>query len=279
MGKIVVTGVSSGIGEGVLRYFVSKGFHVFGSVRNRKDAQKIKKTYGENFTPIIFDVTKESQIKSAAVLVKKKLKHENILALVNNSGIAIGGPLLHQKTKDFEKQIDVNLNGMFRVIKHFAPLCGAQKNNKFKKGVIFNISSISGKLAVPGTGAYSASKFGVEGLSHSLRRELLRYAIDVVIIGPGPIRSKIFNKVDRKFFNSLKKTDYSSAAKSVLKRNKEMLKISLPAEDVGKLIYDALHSFNRKTRYTITPNRLKYWTIPRLLPDRVLDGYFKKNIA
>ncbi|SVA03169.1 uncharacterized protein METZ01_LOCUS56023, partial [marine metagenome] len=202
-----------------------------------------------------------------------------ILALVNNSGIAIGGPLLHQKTKDFEKQIDVNLNGMFRVIKHFAPLCGAQKNNKFKKGVIFNISSISGKLAVPGTGAYSASKFGVEGLSHSLRRELLRYAIDVVIIGPGPIRSKIFNKVDRKFFNSLKKTDYSSAAKSVLKRNKEMLKISLPAEDVGKLIYDALHSFNRKTRYTITPNRLKYWTIPRLLPDRVLDGYFKKNIT
>ena len=137
MGKIVVTGVSSGIGEGVLRYFVSKGFHVFGSVRNRKDAQKIKKTYGENFTPIIFDVTKESQIKSAAVLVKKKLKNENILALVNNSGIAIGGPLLHQKTKDFEKQIDVNLNGMFRVIKHLDPLCGAQKNNKFKKGVIF----------------------------------------------------------------------------------------------------------------------------------------------
>ena len=80
-------------------------------------------------------------------------------------------------------------------------------------------------------------------------------------------------------FNSLKKTDYSSAAKSVLKRNKEMLKISLPAEDVGKLIYDALHSFNRKTRYTITPNRLKYWTIPRLLPDRVLDRYFKKNIT
>ena len=131
MAKIVVTGVSSGIGEGVLKYFVSQGFHVFGSVRNRKDAQKIKKTYGENYTPIIFDVTKEKQIKSAAALVKKKLKNENILALINNSGIAIGGPLLHQKTKDFEKQIDVNLNGMFRVIKHFAPLCGAQKNNTF----------------------------------------------------------------------------------------------------------------------------------------------------
>ena len=83
MGKIVVTGVSSGIGEGVLKYFISKGFHVFGSVRNRRDAQRIKKNYGENFTPIIFDVTKESQIRSAAFLVKKKLKNENILALVN----------------------------------------------------------------------------------------------------------------------------------------------------------------------------------------------------
>tara|TARA_B100001250_G_scaffold408526_1_gene431088 strand:- start:616 stop:1029 length:414 start_codon:yes stop_codon:yes gene_type:complete len=133
MGKIVVTGVSSGIGEGVLQYFASKGFHVFGSVRNKRDAKKIKKNYGENFTPIIFDVTKESQIKSAALLVKKKLKNENILALVNNSGIAIGGPLLHQKTKDFEKQIDVNLNGMFRVIKHFAPLCGAQKKKQVQK--------------------------------------------------------------------------------------------------------------------------------------------------
>ena len=69
-----------------------------------------------------------------------------------------------------------------------------------------------------------------------------------VVIGPGPIRSKI---------NKIFKTDYSRAAKSVLKRNKEMLKISLPAEDVGKLIYDALHSFNRKTRYTITPNTLE----------------------
>ena len=58
-----------------------------------------------------------------------------------------------------------------------------------------------------------------------------------------------------------------------------MLKISLPAEDVAKLIYEALHSFNRKTRYTITPDRLKYWTIPTLLPDRVLDRYIKKNTA
>lgn len=277
MNKIVVTGVSTGIGNGILNYFISKGFHVFGSVRNKKDARKLKKIHKDSFTPLIFDVTKEKEIKSAANQVKKNLKNENILALVNNSGVAIGGPLLHQSTKDFEKQIDVNLNGMFRVIKYFAPLCGAKKSNKHKKGVIFNISSLSGKIAFPGLGAYTASKHGVEGLSHSLRRELLRYNVDVVIVGPGPIRSKIFDKTDKKFFASLKNTDYAKAGKAVLKRNKEMLKISLPPEEVGKLIYKALHNPNRKTRYTITPKKLMYWMVPSLLPDRIFDNFFKKS--
>ena len=119
--------------------------------------------------------------KKAAAFLKKDLKNLNLLALVNNAGVAISGPLLHQKVKDFEKQIDINLNGAFRVIKYFAPLCGAEKNNSSRKGVIFNISSISGKIGMPGVGAYTASKFGLEGLSHSLRRELMRYGVDVAV--------------------------------------------------------------------------------------------------
>ena len=190
--SILITGVSSGIGHGTLSYFVKKGFHVYGSVRNSKDANKLKKIFRENFTPLIFDVTKEAQVKKAASILKKDLKNSNLLALVNNAGVAISGPILLQKVKDFEKQININLNGAFRVLKFFAPLCGAEKNNNSKKGVIFNISSISGKIGMPGVGAYTASKFGLEGLSHSLRRELIRYGVDVVIIGPGPIKSEIF---------------------------------------------------------------------------------------
>ncbi len=275
--SILITGVSSGIGHGTLSYFVKKGFHVYGSVRNSKDANKLKKIFKENFTPLIFDVTKEAQVKKAASIVKKDLKNSNLLALVNNAGVAISGPILLQKVKDFEKQININLNGAFRVLKFFAPLCGAEKNNNSKKGVIFNISSISGKIGMPGVGAYTASKFGLEGLSHSLRRELIRYGVDVVIIGPGPIKSEIFDKVDKKFLETLKKSDYAKAAKNIPKRMKNAKKIAFPPEEVGKLIFNALHDPNRKTRYTITPNKLMYWTLPMLITDRMLDKMVTKR--
>ena len=275
--SILITGVSSGIGHGTLSYFVKKGFHVYGSVRNSKDANKLKKIFRENFTPLIFDVTKEAQVKKAASIVKKDLKNSNLLALVNNAGVAISGPILLQKVKDFEKQININLNGAFRVLKFFAPLCGAEKNNNSKKGVIFNISSISGKIGMPGVGAYTASKFGLEGLSHSLRRELIRYGVDVVIIGPGPIKSEIFDKIDKKFLETLKKSDYAKVAKNIPKRMKNAKKIAFPPEEVGKLIFNALHDPNRKTRYTITPNKLMYWTLPMLITDRMLDKMVAKR--
>ena len=275
--SILITGVSSGIGHGTLSYFVKKGFHVYGSVRNSKDANKLKKIFRENFTPLIFDVTKEAQVKKAASIVKKDLKNSNLLALVNNAGVAISGPVLLQKVKDFEKQININLNGAFRVLKFFAPLCGAEKNNNSKKGVIFNISSISGKIGMPGVGAYTASKFGLEGLSHSLRRELIRYGVDVVIIGPGPIKSEIFDKIDKKFLETLKKSDYAKVAKNIPKRMKNAKKIAFPPEEVGKLIFNALHDPNRKTRYTITPNKLMYWTLPMLITDRMLDKMVTKR--
>ena len=275
--SILITGVSSGIGHGTLSYFVKKGFHVYGSVRNSRDANKLKKIFRENFTPLIFDVTKEAQVKKAASIVKKDLKKSNLLALVNNAGVAISGPLLLQKVRDFEKQININLNGAFRVLKFFAPLCGAEKNNNSKKGVIFNISSISGKIGMPGVGAYTASKFGLEGLSHSLRRELIRYGVDVVIIGPGPIKSEIFDKIDKKFLETLKKSDYAKVAKNIPKRMKNAKKIAFPPEEVGKLIFNALHDPNRKTRYTITPNKLMYWTLPMLITDRMLDKIVTKR--
>ena len=275
--SILITGVSSGIGHGTLSYFVKKGFHVYGSVRNSKDANKLKKIFRENFTPLIFDVTKEAQVKKAASIVKKDLKNSNLLALVNNAGVAISGPILLQKVKDFEKQININLNGAFRVLKFFAPLCGAEKNNNSKKGVIFNISSISGKIGMPGVGAYTASKFGLEGLSHSLRRELIRYGVDVVIIGPGPIKSEIFDKIDKKFLETLKKSDYAKVAKNIPKRMKNAKKIAFPPEEVGKLIFNALHDPNRKTRYTITPDKLMYWTLPMLITDRMLDKMVTKR--
>ena len=275
--SIMITGISTGIGRGTLDYFVSKGFHVYGSVRSTKDANRLKRIYKDKLTTIIFDVTKLAQLKKAAAFIKKDLNDSNLLALVNNAGTSFPGPLLKQSVKDFEKQIDINLNGAFRVIKYFAPLCGAEKNNNYKKGVIFNISSLSGKIGMPGLGAYTASKHGLEGLSQSLRRELLRYGVDVVIIGPGPIRSEIFNKVDKKFLESLKKSDYAKAAKLIPKRNKNALKIAFPAIEVGKLIFNALHNPNRKTRYTITPNKMMYWTVPMTISDRMLDRMIQKR--
>ena len=106
----------------------------------------------------------------------------------------------------------------------------------------------------------------------------MKTVITITGIRPDFIRmSEIFKKLDKKFLDRLKKSDYSKAAELIPIRNKKAFKIAFPATEVGKLIFNALHNPNRKTRYTITPNKMMYWTIPMTVTDRMLDSMIKKQ--
>src|SRR5262245_45557303 len=122
MKSIVVTGVSTGIGWGIAKVLTQQGFCVFGSVRKDQDAERLSKEFGENFVPLLFDVTDEAKVKSAADEVRKQLNGETLFGLVNNAGIAVPAPLIHQSTDDFRHQIEVNLVSALIVTKAFVPL-------------------------------------------------------------------------------------------------------------------------------------------------------------
>src|SRR6187549_3215961 len=111
MQSVVVTGVSTGIGWGITKVLIQRGFRVFGSVRKAQDAERLQAEFGTAFIPLIFDITDELKVKAAAQQVRDQLKGETLFGLVNNAGVAVPAPLILQPVDDFRHQIEVNLTG------------------------------------------------------------------------------------------------------------------------------------------------------------------------
>ena len=278
MRSVVVTGSSTGIGHAAVKELIARGFRVFGSVRKEADGARLAAEFGANFVPLIFDVTDEAAIARAAAEVRTALNGETLAGLVNNAGIAVAGPLLHLPLAEFRTQIEVNLTGQLAVTQAFASQLGADRALKGEPGRIVMISSGGGKNGSPFLGPYNASKFGLEGLSESLRRELLLYGIDVIIIGPGAIATPIWEKADEVDVSRYANTDYAKALDAVKTYMLEIGRNGLKPEAVGSLIADALTKSGRKVRYAIVPSWFENLMM-RILPKRRLDRIIGKRLG
>jgi hypothetical protein len=271
MKQVVITGVSTGIGYACVKMLLSRDFRVYGSVRNRTDAERLQRDFGERFVPLLLDVTDEEAVQAGAAKVSERLGTSTLDGLVNNAGIEVAGPLAHLPTDQFRRQLEVNLVGPFIVTKAFLPLLGADPARKGSPGRILNISSASGKIAAPFTGAYSASKFGLEGFSESLRRELMLFGIDVIIIGPGAVVTPIWQKSDTGLAERFRETPFVPAlAKFELFAAKEGAS-GYSADVIARTVWHALTTAKPQVRYAIVPSRLTNWIIPQLMPKRILD--------
>ena len=272
MKSVVVTGASTGIGWGCVKVLTSKGFHVFGSVRKTADADRLKSEFGAAFTPLIFDVTDEAAVAKGARQVKDMLKGEPLFGLVNNAGIANPGPLLHLDIAAFRQQMEVNVTGQLIVTQTFAPLLGATPDATSKaRGRICMMSSVGGKVGSPFVGPYNASKFALEGLSESLRRELMIYGVDVIIIAPGAIATPIWDKADAMDVSRYANTPYAKALDTVKRYMVNLGRNGLPPERIGETVHTALTATNPKTRYVVTPEPFTNWLSNRL-PKRMIDN-------
>ncbi len=278
MRSVVITGVSSGIGWGATKILTQKGFHVFGSVRKQEDAERLKSEFGDKFTPLLFDITDAGAVAAGAEAVRARLNGKTLAGLVNNAGIAVGGPLLHLPVEEFRHQIEVNLTAQLIVIQNFTPLLGADKTLNGAPGRIVNITSVAGKQSAPFMGPYSASKHGFEGLSESLRRELMLYGIDVIMIGPGAVKTKIWEKAEDLDMTPYLETDYVEPLQALLNFMQSQGSKGLTPERLGKVIHRALTTANPKVRYAVVPQRFKNWTLPQLLPKRMIDKAMAKNL-
>ncbi len=180
---VVVTGASTGIGRAAVAKAVREGAHVFASVRKQEDADSLKSEFGEAVTPLLLDVADEAAVRAGAAQVAQALGGRRLWGLVNNAGIAVPGPLLHLDTDELRRQFEINLFGVHNVTRAFSDVLGADPDRTGKPGRIVMISSVGGQNGSPFVGPYSASKFALEGYSQSLRRELMLYGIDVIVVG------------------------------------------------------------------------------------------------
>lgn len=277
---IVITGASTGIGYGTAQRFLREGWHVFGSVRKQPDSERLQGELGERFTPLLFDVTDAEAIHAAAAQVAAALGTNTLRAVVNNAGYVVGGPLLHVPEADFQKQMNVNVLGPFRVAQAFAPLLGADRTRQGKPGRIVQISSVSGSMGFPFLGPYCASKHALNGMSESLRRELMLYGIDVIVVAPGAIETPIWQKteeIDREQYRSTELAPALNRFAEVM--TTQALKHALPPERVADDIWKAVTSARPKLRYEPIPRKFQEWTLPRLLPRRMVDRAIAKMIG
>src|SRR5688572_7853392 len=269
--SVVVTGVSTGIGLATARVLMARGVHIFGSVRREADAVRLRRELGANFTPLVFDVTDHDAVRAAVPIVSETLNGATLWGLVNNAGIGIGGPLIYQPLDEIRRVLEVNVLGVVAVTQAFAPLLGTDRARKGKPGRIVNISSVAGRMSAPFMGAYAASKHALEGMSQSLRRELMVFGIDVILINPGSVVTPIWDKAEEVGDARYAHTEYAPLLARFLTAALRSGRSGLPAEAVGEAVWTALSASRPRTFYPVIGRRLMNWTIPLSLPARLLD--------
>ena len=278
---VVITGVSTGIGFASARLLVERGYHVFGSVRRPQDAEHVRQTLGSRFTPLMFDLRDETMIARAAVTVRQALGGYRLAGLVNNAAIGLGGPLALQPIDEIKQMFDVNVIGTIAVTQAFVPLLGSDTSLKGPPGRIINISSIGGKVGFPFMAGYAGTKFALEGISESLRRELLVYGIDVIIVAPHSTNTPLIDKAEAqgRDITRYEATPYRDALHRVV----DFIVVDgrqgyLPGQ-VAKFVETALSARKPKARYSVVPKPLEAWLLTRVFSARGVDRALAKQFG
>jgi NAD(P)-dependent dehydrogenase (short-subunit alcohol dehydrogenase family) len=267
-GGVLVTGASSGIGAAIARELAVRGFNVFGTVRNAEDEATLA---ARDVVPIRMDVTDARSIAAARAEVEQALGGEPLAGVVNNAGIPAAGPLELVPLADLRRVLEVNLVGAVAVIQAFLPLL------KASRGRIVNISSLAGRTALPFMGPYAASKFGLEAASDSLRRELAPFGVGVVVIEPGNIQSKIWDKVEAMDLGRYRGTPYERVLERFRTEALRGGRNAPAAALVARAVLRALTARRPPTRIIVSARPWIDGVIVRM-PDRILDWLIGKMV-
>lgn len=279
MKTVVITGASTGIGRSAAEHLARQGWQVFAGIRKANDGDALIAA-DDRIKPILLDVTDPGQVDAAVETVRAALNGQKLAGLVNNAGIANMGPLALQPLDQFKSHFEVNVFGLLRASQAFAPLLGMDETLAGKPGRIINITSVGGRLASPFLGAYTATKHAVESMTDSLRRELVMFGIDAIAIGPGAVKTPIWDKAEQD--NSSNPYANSPWAKAIEKFSETMLeggRTGLDPQVIAKTVETALTATKPKARYAPVPNKLTNFTLPLLLPKRLVDGFFWKRFG
>ena len=269
MEAVLTTGASKGIGFDAARYLADRGYRSLGTVRTEEDAARLRAAGVE---PVLMDVTDSESISRAAAEVERLLAGASLRALVNNAGILAAGPIELADLQDARAVFDVNFFGALEVTQRFLPLLRASR------GRVVNMSSLSGRFAFPFVGVYAATKHALEAASESLRRELVRTGVDVILIEPGSIQTPIWDNLESIDMKLFRDTDYERLMPVVQEMAVRGGRNGLPVDRVSRAVYRAVSARRPPARIPVVASRPR-WFLQRLIPARVWDRLIGRLLA
>jgi NAD(P)-dependent dehydrogenase (short-subunit alcohol dehydrogenase family) len=266
---VVISGASTGIGAATALVLAEKGYVVFAGVRSDDDARRLA-AVSPGVRPVMLDVTQADSVTRAAEIVRGS--GIELHGVVSNAGIAVGGPLEHVSMDDMRQQFEVNVFGALALAQAFIPLFSASG------GRIVFVGSISGRLAMPYVGPYSASKFALRGLVDALRVELAPAEIRVSLIEPGSVKTPIWAKGRAQAGqiasrHASKRPHYRMALERIVSITEREARDGMPVEIVAATILHALAARRPRAEYVLgTPARMGSFVaaLPPALRDRAV---------
>jgi len=268
----LVTGSSSGIGLETALALARDGYKTFASMRDISKAGELENAAKKENLPIDvikLDVDKEESIVSA---IKKVISEGGRLdVLVNNAGYGQFGCTEDVSIDDFRKQFETNFFSVIRIIQEVAPIMRNQKS-----GSIINISSVAGRMGLPGSPAYISSKFALEGLGECLRYELGQFGIKTTLIEPGVIKTNFFESM--KIPDSKTDPKYKELTDHILSGLKMMVQMGTPPSQVADVIIKAIHDDEMLPRYVVGTDAAMFMEAKKAKTDIEFEKYMSKEL-
>lgn len=275
---IIVTGATKGIGRACVLRLARAGFCVYAGIRAHADGDALRAEAGARVVPLHIDLMRQDTIAAAASFITGDLKGAALRGLVNNAGIAVAGPLEFLPVTELRRQLEVNVIGQVAMAQALLPLL------RESRGRIVNMGSISGRSALPLTGAYAASKHALEAVTDSMRVELMPAGVDVIIIEPGVIATPIWETSLNAAEQMLKQLPpqalqyYGPIIERVKARARNGPTRGLPPDAVARVVEQALTARRPRTRYLVGRDaRARAWF--QRLPDRWRDRIIARQLA
>ncbi len=275
---VLITGASTGIGECAAHRLDRMGWRVFAGVRREEDGLRVAANASHRLRWVLLDVTDPVSITGAIEFIGREISPGGLDGLVNNAGIAVGSPLEFVDLNALRRQFEVNVFGLVAVTQAALPLL------RTAKGRIVNIGSVSGRVAAPMVGPYSASKHAVEAISDVLRMELGPAGIETSLIEPGSVRTPIWEKGAHSFeeaqttFPAEAFTRYQMHFNLMEKVVRRGQKHGIDPERVVDKILHALTSKRPRHRYLLGRDARIRLVLQSVLPRRWMDGLVQRMI-
>lgn len=249
-----------------MRRLAEQGWQVFAGVRQAQDSEELAQGSSGLISPVLLDVTNEEQLADLNSTLPADLN-----ALVNNAGIVVGGPLEAVPLPELRRQLEVNVVGQLAVTQALLPRL------RRSAGRIVFVSSLSGRVSTPLTGAYSASKFALEAMADALRMELAPWGVRVALVEPAQTDTDLWRLADDDLNQTVAQLSpehralYAKHIEGFRRSIPRSQRMARPVDEVAATVQRALTDRRPRARYVVGTSVRVQATLAQLTPTPVLD--------